>query len=214
SDEEVVDEGFAMDNFLISESGAPPSDISISNSSIMENEDIGTSIGILSTTDPDDTEHEYSFDESVVSDNTSFSLVDDEVFSAEVFDFETKTSYTINIQTEDSKGNTLSKILSISITNDAGDDPLVANDMESYGVKVHPNPVKGRLNMNMLNDYFGEVRVRVYSIDGKSTVIENTVRKDGYSVNGLIDLNILPRGLYIVEFTMGDKILTGKVIKE
>jgi len=191
-----------------------PTDISLSSMSILENEIVGTTVGTLSTTDLDDSQHTYSFLDVGNVSNESFSIDDNSLKSAEVFDFETETSYIIRVQTMDDDGNEFAKLLSIEILNDESDDPLAINTLTENGISVFPNPVKNRLNLDMVNDYFGQVKISVFSIEGSQTIVERIVNKTGYSMKGLFDLNTLSKGLYILRFEMGDKVLTGKIIKD
>ena len=50
------------------------------------------------------------------TDNGSFTITDDKILSGEVFDFETKSLYSIRVQTDDGNGGTFSKSFTIFIT--------------------------------------------------------------------------------------------------
>jgi gliding motility-associated-like protein len=96
-----------------------PSNITLSNATIDENNAVGASIGTLASTDPDAGD---SFTYSLVSgagstDNSKFTLSGNTLKAAEAFDFETKSSYSIRIQTSDAGGLSFQKTLSISITD-------------------------------------------------------------------------------------------------
>ena len=81
----------------------PPTDISLSSNSIDEGLAIGTTVWLLSTTDPDvgDT-HTYSLTcTSPGADDASFALAGNNLNSAEVFNFATKSVYNICIRTTD-----------------------------------------------------------------------------------------------------------------
>lgn len=212
SDEAVQDEGIAFDNFSLTEAGLPI-DIELSNDEIQENEAVGSVIGTLTTVDTDDTMHTYSLESG--NDEASFSLSSDQLLTGEVFDFETKTSYTVKIKTADDSGNERSKLFSIEILDDESDNPVLSvGSLKENGIKFYPNPSKNRLNLDMFNDYLGEVKLRVISINGKETVISRIENKTGYSLKGLLDINTLPKGMYIVVLEMGEKTLSGKIIKE
>jgi hypothetical protein len=80
-----------------------PTDITLSNSTIAENQPINTVVGSFSTTDPDAGE---TFNYSLVSgtgdtDNGSFNISGTQLRSSEVFDVETKSSYSIRVRTSD-----------------------------------------------------------------------------------------------------------------
>ncbi|MCR9249680.1 MAG: SBBP repeat-containing protein [bacterium] len=108
--------------FSISVTNDPeaPTDIMLSANSILENNSIGETIGTLSTTDPDNGE---TFTYLLVTgtgddDNASFSIVGDELRAAEQFDFETKSSYSVRIETNDGNGGTFEEAFSISISDE------------------------------------------------------------------------------------------------
>jgi hypothetical protein len=77
----------------------PPTDIQLSNSTIMEGQPAGTPIGTLTTTDPDvgDTST-YT----LVSGESDFNINGDQLVSAVVFDYDLQNTYAIRIRTTDS----------------------------------------------------------------------------------------------------------------
>ena len=95
-----------------------PTDISLSDTSIAENKPIGTTVGVLTTSDSDNGDsHTYSLVAGTGdTDNTSFSISGANLLSAASFDYETKTSYSIRVQTSDGTA-TYSKTFSISISD-------------------------------------------------------------------------------------------------
>ena len=100
-----------------------PTDVSISASSIDENNAVGDVIGTFTTTDVDGGE---SYTYTLVSgdgddDNTSFSIDGDALEAGEVFDFETKSSYSIRVESNDGNGGTFQKAFTITI-NDVGEN--------------------------------------------------------------------------------------------
>ena len=107
---------------------ASPTDIALDNSSVAENAAIGTAVGALSTTDPDagDT-HSYSFVAGVGdADNASFTIAGDQLKTAAVFDYESKSSYTVRVQTADGRGGTYGEAFSVSVT-DESEAPAATN---------------------------------------------------------------------------------------
>ncbi len=119
-----------------------PTDINIDNSGIQENQAVGTLVGTFSTADEDDTEFTYSLVSGEGSDNnSSFSIDGEDLKSAEVFDIETKDSYTIRVQTTDSKGCSYEEIFTI-IINDGNDPPT---DMYLSNSEVAENEDAGTI---------------------------------------------------------------------
>ena len=98
---------------------SPPTDITLSATSVAENLPIGTSVGTLATTDPDSG---GSFTYQLVSgtgsnDNSKFTITGNTLKTAAVFDFETKNSYSIRVRTTDQGGLSAEKSFTVSITN-------------------------------------------------------------------------------------------------
>ncbi len=189
---------------------AAPSDILLSSQSIDEGSVIGSLVGSLTSTDEDDTSHAYS----LVSgdgddDNQSFSISSTNLVSSEVFDFNAQSDFTIRIQTSDDDGNTFAKSFSIEVN-----DVLGLEDLENSGITMFPNPFKSRVTLEMVNDYFGEIKMKVLSIDGQKVVIEKTYDKRTKTTQSLIELKDLASGIYLIEFGFGGQLLTGKLIKE
>jgi len=101
-----------------------PTDINLSNSSVNENQPSGTTVGTLSTADPDVGD---TFTYSLVSgtgdtDNGSFQIVGDTLKTNAIFDFETKSSYLIRVRSTDSGSLFFEKQFTISV-NDVNEAP-------------------------------------------------------------------------------------------
>ena len=94
-----------------------PTAIILSNSAIAEEQPINTLIGTFMTEDPDDS---IRFTYVKVAgegdvDNASFRIVDDQLFSNEVFDFETKPSYQLRVRTTDQVGASFEQMFTITV---------------------------------------------------------------------------------------------------
>ncbi len=103
-----------------------PTDIALSNSTIAENLPVNTVVGTFSTTDPD---AGGSFTYTLVNgtgsaDNSSFNILGAQLRSSEVFDVETKSSYSIRVRTSDGTF-TFDKVFAITINN-VNDAPVLA----------------------------------------------------------------------------------------
>lgn len=117
--------------FLITVTDAndAPTDITLNNSSVDENQPSGTNVGDLFATDPDvgDT-HTFSLVAGPGdADNASFQIVGNTLKTNAVFNFEVKNSYTIRVAATDSGGSSFEKVFTISI-NDINDAPVAAGD--------------------------------------------------------------------------------------
>ena len=109
-----------------------PTDISLSNNNVAENQPSGTDVGTLTTTDQDAADtHTYSLVAgSGDTDNASFTITGDTLKTGAQFDFETKNSYTIRVQTDDGHaGGTFEESFTITVTNvnDAPTDIALSN---------------------------------------------------------------------------------------
>ncbi len=98
-----------------------PTDISLNATSITENQPVNTVVGILSTTDADAGQ---TFTYALVAgtgstDNASFQIVGNQLRTNAVFDYETKPSYAIRVQTTDNgtPALTYQKTFTITVTN-------------------------------------------------------------------------------------------------
>jgi hypothetical protein len=123
-----------------------PTDISLSNSTIPENESVGTAIGDFSAIDPDpgDSETYTLVDPVSYPDNAFFSIDGNTLESAIVFDFEARfpSEYTIFVRVTDSGGKYYEEEFVISVT-DVNEAPVAVNDTYSLlknGVLIVPAP--------------------------------------------------------------------------
>ncbi len=102
-----------------------PTDISLDNSSVAENQHYGTAVGDFSTTDPDAGD---TFTYSLVSGdgddgNAWFMIVGSQLQAAAVFDYETRNSYSIRVRTTDSGALYYEEAFIITVT-DVYDPPV------------------------------------------------------------------------------------------
>ena len=83
--------------------GNVPTDIKLSSNTILENKSSGTLIGYLSTIDADANDiHAYKLISGAGdTNNSSFTISGNQLLSNEVFDYETKSVYSIRVQSSD-----------------------------------------------------------------------------------------------------------------
>ena len=96
-----------------------PTNMSASASSVAENAASGTTVATLGATDIDAGE---TFTYTLVSgtgdtDNASFAITGSTLSTAAVFDFETKSSYSVRVRVTDAGGLTFEKEFTITVTN-------------------------------------------------------------------------------------------------
>lgn len=103
-----------------------PDSVTLSNINVAENSSVGSVVGIFSTSDPDSGS---SFTYTLVSgtggtDNSSFTIVGNQLKTAALFDVNTKSNYSIRVRTTDQGNLTLEKVFAVSITN-VNDAPVL-----------------------------------------------------------------------------------------
>jgi hypothetical protein len=108
-----------------------PTDISLSNSSQNENTAINTTIGTFSTTDPDGgNTFTYTLVEGTGSgDNGSFNISGDALRNSAVFDYETKSSYSIRVRSTDQGGLFTEKQFTITVNDVAEPTYGIVSDL-------------------------------------------------------------------------------------
>ena len=101
------------------ESNSTPTDITLSNSSLAENQPAGTVVGTFSAIDADTADtHSYALVSGTGSDdNDAFTINGDQLLTMVSFDYETKNDYSIRVQGSDGNGGFLDRIFQIDITN-------------------------------------------------------------------------------------------------
>ena len=109
-----------------------PTDISLDNSSVAENQPPGTVVGGFSTTDPDtgDTSTYGLVSGAGDDDNASFNITGNKLRTAASFDYETKNSYSIRVRTTDSGTLHYEEVFIIAVTN-ANDPPVAVDDSDT-----------------------------------------------------------------------------------
>lgn len=138
---------------------ALPTDITLSNDSVYENLPQSTIVGYLSTTDADVGD---TFTYSLVSgtgdaDNASFYILGDELRTVDVFDYESATTKSIRIETEDSTLNTYAKAFTINILNYVTETPTIGSvspirgDSGDVGAEITGTNLNGA-NLQLLFD--------------------------------------------------------------
>jgi hypothetical protein len=121
--------------------GSAPTDISLSNSTVAENEPAGTAVGTLTTSDPDAGD---TFSYALVAgtgsaDNGSFRIDGSALETDAVLDADAKATYSIRVRTTDSTARSFEKEFAISVSN--GNEP--PSDIELSGSSVPENEPAG-----------------------------------------------------------------------
>ena len=144
---------------------AAPTDIAQSNSSIAENQPAGTTVGTFSTVDENQSiGHVYTLVSGTGSDdNSSFVINGDALKTAAVFDYETKTNYTIRVRTTDFGGEFYEEVFSIAVTDVDDQTPTVKVLAPGNG-KIYPASllINGTISDN------GQISYLRYSLNNGS----------------------------------------------
>ncbi|WP_196803242.1 cadherin domain-containing protein, partial [Dolichospermum circinale] len=114
----VADNDGGLKIIDVSNVNETPTNLTLSNSTVAENQIIGTVVGNLSTTDPDTGD---TFTYSLVSgigatDNSFFTITNNQLKTNAVFDYQTKNSYSIRVKTTDQGGLSFEKQLTVNAT--------------------------------------------------------------------------------------------------
>ncbi|MEQ8471573.1 MAG: cadherin domain-containing protein [Marinoscillum sp.] len=111
-----------------------PTNIDLSPRTIDEENTIGDVIGTLSTTDEDAGDsHSYSLIGGAV-DNDQFTLTGDQLKAGAVFDYETKSSYVVQVKSDDGNGGLYVKNLTVLIANIAESGPPTSTVLSSLSI--------------------------------------------------------------------------------
>jgi hypothetical protein len=126
-----------------------PLTMSINHDTISENLQAGTLVANLTATDTDANDtHTYQFTTGPGStDNGSFTISGSTLLTAQPFDFETQSLYSIRIRTTDAGGLSIDSAYSISIidVNESVSSILEANT--SVGFEIAPNPAQENVSI-------------------------------------------------------------------
>ena len=132
--DQIVNSGVFIEGGSIVSTYAP-TDIQLSSTVVVDQSSSGTQVGQLSTVDEDE---EDSFTYSLISgdgddDNASFTIEGDILKTAVAVDMETKDTYNIRVQTEDSTGGIFEKAFVISVVGVDTDGDGIDDSDEGTG---------------------------------------------------------------------------------
>ncbi|NQY10148.1 MAG: T9SS type A sorting domain-containing protein, partial [Flavobacteriales bacterium] len=166
-----------------------PTAITLSNDSILENLSVGTTIGLLATTDADSADtHTYEIVESPFTDYEDFGIVNNELKSYAVFDFEEQNIYLIDIKSTDEAGLEIIESFVIYIGNDP--EIGIAENSSEATISTYPNPATDYITIAIEQR---QATVIIYNLAGKAVI---TARINNYEAQ--IDLRKLAAGTYTV----------------
>jgi len=109
-----------FDNVTVAFTNHAPTDLSLSSSSVLENQPVGTVVGTFSTTDPDLPGDVFTYslvDTTTYPDNAAFAVVGNQLTTTVGLDYETKNSYSIRVRSTDQGSSWYEKVLTINVTD-------------------------------------------------------------------------------------------------
>ena len=143
-----------------------PTNISLSSYSISENVPTGTTVGTFSATDPEGGSMTYELVDTLnYPDNNSFTIVSGVLKSAEVFNYEVKSSYTIRVKVTDSTSLTYTKTLIVTITDVTIVPSLTGTNLTCYNIS------SGQI---VVSSVAGGTANYTYSKDGTNYQVSST----------------------------------------
>ncbi len=131
----ILPEGLAIDpSGYVVVSNSAPSDITLSQSSIAENNAVNAVIGTLSTTDSVDDTFTYTLVGGTGdTDNSSFNILNDQLRVNNSLDFESKSSYSVRIRSTDQGGLSTEKAFTITVS-DVNEAPVPGSTASPFGI--------------------------------------------------------------------------------
>ncbi|MFC2114825.1 choice-of-anchor Q domain-containing protein, partial [Bacteroidota bacterium] len=196
-----------MDDNKLRAGQLPPDTITLSNSSIQEENLPGMMIGKLFTEDLDTVDsHSYKF---VLgegdADNISFTLLGDLLLASESFDYEIKNQYLVRIRSTDEAGNYCEVPFIIQITD--VDETTGLPVLNQGAVKAFPNPFQTETVITFPNPSAEPYRLVLMDLSGKIIRIQENIGSEEF----ILKRENLSQGMYIIELR-GNRILRDKIV--
>jgi hypothetical protein len=113
SGQEIFSKAFVI---AINDLNDSPTEISLTTTTFNENQEIGSLIADLITSDEDPSDvHLYSFHNIGSNDNEDFAIIDNQLFTKSTFDFEERITYFIDLQSNDQNGGIVEQQITLKI---------------------------------------------------------------------------------------------------
>ena len=190
-----------------------PTDLALSANAINENVAANSTVGTLSSTDPD-AANTFTYALAAGTgdtDNSAFTIDDKKLNIKAIPDFETKSSYSVRIRTTDQAGLFFEQQFTISILNvNEGEDP--------NAFITTWKPVEGKFTIPTATGSTYSYTVKVIDNTTNSTVHTSTNNTGDVTITGLDNAKIytveitgtFPRIYFSVARNLGSQILTVK----
>ncbi|MDB9465355.1 cadherin repeat domain-containing protein, partial [Dolichospermum circinale] len=177
----VADESSGLQIIDVSEfTNKAPTNLTLSTSTITENQVSGTVVGNLTTTDPDTGD---TFTYSLVTgegatDNSLFTITNNQLTTNFVFDFEAKNSYSIRVRTTDQWGLSFERQLTIGVTD--------LNDNESFTTTAQQDIIDADYGEDTITSTWANLQQKDTIKGGNGT---DTLIISGGTANDLISID-------------------------
>lgn len=171
-----------------------PTGIALSDSSVMEEQPVGTAVGKLIIEDEDPTNtYSYTID-------GSFYIENDTLKTSVEFDYNTSSTSDVTITVEDSRGFILSRGFTIEILqNQSGTTGI---QEQSRGVSIYPNPADQYVIMEGLENY---QTIEMWELSGKMLMKIPSEQKQ-------LDVSGIKNGIYLLVCNGSDGRLVRKLL--
>ena len=190
-------------------------DATISNSSIPENSQIGSFVGVFSSTDP---QKKFSFsltNQTQEQDNSSFRISGDSLFTNATLDYESKNTYQIEILANDGNQGTFERQFTIKITdvNEASTNLTLTSDSifenqpsgQFIGTLETTDPDKNQSFTYQLTSGTGDTDNSNFTINGNSLLSNASFdfeTKSQHSIRVMVDDGQGGKGTFEKQFTI------------
>jgi hypothetical protein len=195
-----------------------PTDISIDNNTVYENCSLNTVVGKFSTTNLDEFKT-YNYSYSLINgngtnnvDNTKFVISGNDLKTNAEIDYETQSTFHINIQTDNGNGGTYTKAFVLAVNNLNDNSPELENASFSIDENSPNETVVGTVTAT---DADGDLNSLTYSITAGNTndvfAIDNTTGEITVKKSTEMDYETTPEFTLTVEVSDGTNIDTAIV---
>lgn len=174
--------------------------------SIEENNSLGDTVGVFSTVDEDNSDSfTYEILQTPFTDHEHFIIVGEVLRANQVFDFEQKSEYSIEVKSTDQHGNSLVKTIDIQIV-DQEIEAIGYAQIHADLLMVYPNPSTGRFYVQF--EQAMNRHLAIYNIQGeqvyqmKTDALQTVITED------------LPRGTYILQIAVGERVRNVRLVQD
>ena len=211
ADDQEVENNLATQTFNLI-INASPTDITLSNNLIEEDVPVGSTVGTLTTMDPDDID---AFTYSLIAgdgddNNADFTINNGALKTSNTFDVTALTELSIRVRTEDGSGAGFEKAFTISVDDVTGVD----DEFLSQFTKVWPNPGTGKFHLSLEMPTLVPLDIFVTDLTGKNIKYYH-INPVSTKVDTNLELSDMKAGLYLLHIkTEGGRKITKRIIKE